>query len=86
MEILELPGVSEWLLTKEGMLQILEYFLWDQFREGISGHCAGVAPCLFVECDQLLAMIKSALGEFFYLETSTMAKYKLEDASVQVSL
>ena len=54
----------EWLITNEGFFRIVEFLLWDTFREGISTHLAGATPCLFPDTDKLLALIRKALGKY----------------------
>lgn len=76
--------VALWLLSKDDMLQIIEYMLWEDLREGISEHCAGVSVCHFNELDKRLTLIKSALGELYYKDVSSIAKLDFNDASVQV--
>ena len=83
MDLLEKPDVSDWMLTNEKFLGVLEYLLWDQFRTGISSHCAEATPCILIECDMLMTMIRQAMGSHFYKEVQFMAKLNETDASVE---
>ena len=83
MEILEKQFVAEWLLTNPKMMQVVQFLLWEQFREGISNHCANASPCIFIELDQLMGLVKTALGDFYYADVQLIAKVEVQDASVQ---
>ena len=61
-KILESCGTPEWLVQSENMFELLEYFLFDTIKNGISLHLAGASPCLFYDTDRLLALVRSALG------------------------
>ena len=83
LEILEKHYVAEWLLTTPKMMQVLQFLLWEQYREGFSNHCANASPCIFVELDQLMGVVKTALGDYYFVDVHLIAKVEAQDASVQ---
>ena len=83
LEILEKHSVAEWILTTPKMMQILQFLLWEQYREGISNHCANASPCIFIELDQFMGVLKTALGEYYFSDVHLIAKMESQDASVQ---
>ena len=61
--ILEKCDSPTWLVTNEKIQKVLEYLLWDSFKCGISQNLAGCAPCIFLDTDRLLALLRKALGK-----------------------
>ena len=52
----------EWLVLSGNMQKVLEYLLWDCYKDGLASHLAGASPCIFVDLDRLLALTYKALG------------------------
>ena len=61
--ILEKCESVVWLVRNEKVVSILEFLLWDSFREGMSYHLSGTSPCICFDLERLLALAKNALGE-----------------------
>ena len=57
----------EWLALSSNMQKVVEYLLWDCYKDGLASHLAGASPCIFVDLDRLLALIYKALGSFILL-------------------
>ena len=55
----------EWLVLSSNMQKVLEYLLWDCYKDGLASHLAGASPCVFVDLDRLLAMVYKALGWYY---------------------
>ena len=60
--ILEKCESPTWLVTNDNVQKILEYLLWDSIKCGVSQNLAGCAPCIFLDTDRLLALLRKALG------------------------
>ena len=61
--ILEKCESVVWLVKNEKVVSILEFLLWDSFREGMSYHLSGTSPCICFDLERLLALARNALGE-----------------------
>ena len=42
---------------------MIEFYLLESLREGMSFHLANVTPCNFIELNKLLALFRLALGK-----------------------
>ena len=52
-----------WIARKEGLIKMIEFYLLESLREGMSLHLANVTPCNFIELNKLLALFRHALGK-----------------------
>ena len=60
------------MAKKESLPRLIEYFLMDALREGLSQHLAGNTPCNFILLDKILVPLQFALGNFdLNLQTRT---------------
>ena len=69
--ILEKCESPTWLVTNEKIQKVLEYLLWDSIKTGISQNLAGCAPCIFLDTDRLLALLRRALGKKMKINVSS---------------
>ena len=53
-----------WMAKKEGLSRMIEFYLMDAIREGLSQHLAGITPCNFIELEKLMTPLTFALGNF----------------------
>ena len=51
------------MAKKEGLIKMIEFYLMEALREGLSQHLANTTPCNFVELNKILALFRFALGE-----------------------
>ena len=52
-----------WIAKKEKLPRIIEYYLMESLREGLSQHLADVANCNFIDLNKMIAHIQLALGK-----------------------
>ena len=55
-----------WMAKKEGLARMIEFYLMDAIREGLSQHLAGITPCNFIEFEKLMTPLTFALGNFVH--------------------
>lgn len=56
-----------WMAKKAGLPRLLEFYLMDALREGLSQHLANITPCNFLELNKLIALLQFALGKMVTL-------------------
>ena len=51
------------MAKKEALPRLIEFYLMDALREGLSQHLANITPCNFLELNKLIALLQLALGK-----------------------
>ena len=61
-----------WMAKKETLPRMIEFYLMDALREGLSQHLAGNTPCNFITLDKLIAVFQFALGQNHIIATERL--------------
>ena len=66
-DMLDTCSEPKWLVSNDSFQKYLEFVLWESFRYGVSLHCSGSGPCLWIDTDKLLALIRKAMGKRYII-------------------
>ena len=63
-DILDTCTEPGWLVTNDQLHRYLEFSLWESFRFGVSLHCSGASPALWIDTDKILALVRKSMGKW----------------------
>ena len=55
-----------WMAKKGKLPRIIEYYLMESLREGLSQHLANATHCNFIDLNKLITHLQYALGRYTF--------------------